>query len=131
MTDESDTTTRRAEVSVAGPSTEPAAAPPLLGWVSKVGVWAWSFVGFVAAAPIVAAAFQTARAISRYGGTRNITARMIPSEDPDYGSLGPAFPAWRRPRREPILQPPKPEIPPSPRILERMMDRDADWEAAD
>jgi hypothetical protein len=31
MTDESDTTTRRAEVSVAGPSTERAAAPPLLG----------------------------------------------------------------------------------------------------
>jgi hypothetical protein len=76
MTDESDATTRRAEVSVAGPSTERAAAPPLLDWVPKVGVWAWSFVGFVAAATIVAAAFQTARAISRYGGTRNKTARM-------------------------------------------------------
>jgi hypothetical protein len=58
-------------------------------------------------------------------------SQMIPSEDPDYASLGPAFPAWSGPRREPILQPPKPEIPPSPRILERMMDRDADWEAAD
>ena len=58
-------------------------------------------------------------------------SQMIPSEDPDYGSLGPAFPAWSRPRREPILQPPKPEIPPSPHILERMMDRDAEWEAAD
>ena len=58
-------------------------------------------------------------------------SQMIPSEDPDYGSLGPAFPAWSGPRREPILQPPKPEIPPSPRILERVMDRDADWEAAD
>ena len=56
---------------------------------------------------------------------------MIPSEDPDYNSLGPAFPAWSGPRREPILRPPKPEIPPSPRILERAMDRDADWEAAD
>jgi len=33
--------------------------------------------------------------------------------------------------REPILQPPKPEIPPSPRIFDRVMDRDADWEAAD
>jgi hypothetical protein len=33
--------------------------------------------------------------------------------------------------REPILQPPKPEIPPSPRILQRVMDRDADREAAD
>jgi predicted metal-binding membrane protein len=30
-----------------------------------------------------------------------------------------------------ILQPPTPEIPPSPRILERAIDRDADWEAAD
>ena len=56
---------------------------------------------------------------------------MIPSEDPDYGDLGPAFPAWTDRAREPILQPPKPEIPPSPRILERVMDRDADWEAAD
>ena len=56
---------------------------------------------------------------------------MIPSEDPDYGDLGQAFPAWPAPGREPILQPPKPEIQPSPRILERVMDRDADWEAAD
>jgi hypothetical protein len=30
-----------------------------------------------------------------------------------------------------ILQSPEPEIPPSPQILERMMDYDADWEAAD
>jgi hypothetical protein len=58
-------------------------------------------------------------------------SQMIPSEDPDYGDLGPAFPARTGPGREPILQPPKPEIPPSPRILQRAMDRDADWEAAD
>ena len=58
-------------------------------------------------------------------------SQTVPSEDPDYGDLGPAFPAWTSPRREPILQPPMPEIPPSPRILERAMDRDADWEAAD
>jgi hypothetical protein len=58
-------------------------------------------------------------------------SQMIPSDDPDYGDLGPAFPACTSPRREPILQPPKPEIPPSPQILERVMDRDADWEAAD
>ena len=56
---------------------------------------------------------------------------MIPSEDPDYGDLGPAFPGRTAPGREPILRPPKPEIPPSPRILERAMNRDADWEAAD
>jgi conjugative relaxase-like TrwC/TraI family protein len=58
-------------------------------------------------------------------------SQMIPSEDPDHGDLGPAFPAWTGPGREPILRPPKPEIPPSPRIFERMMDRDAGWEAAD
>ena len=57
-------------------------------------------------------------------------SQAVPSEDPDYGDLGPAFPAWTSPRKEPILQPPMPEIPPSPRILERMMDRDVDWEAA-
>ena len=57
--------------------------------------------------------------------------QMIPSQDPDYGDLGPAFPVWTGPGREPILQPPRPEIPPSRRVLERVMDRDADWEAAD
>jgi hypothetical protein len=55
----------------------------------------------------------------------------IPSEDPDYGDLGQAFPAWSGPPRAATLQPPKPEMPPSPRILQRAMDRDADWEAAD
>jgi hypothetical protein len=46
-------------------------------------------------------------------------SQRIPSEDPDYGDLGPAFPAWTGPGREPILLQPKPEIPPSPQILER------------
>jgi hypothetical protein len=58
-------------------------------------------------------------------------SQTVPSEDPGYGDLGPAFPAWTSPRREPILQPPKPEIPPSPQILERAIDRDAGFEAAD
>jgi hypothetical protein len=58
-------------------------------------------------------------------------SQTVPSQDPDYGDLGPAFPARTSPGREPILQPPKPEIPPSPQILERAIDRDADWEAAD
>jgi hypothetical protein len=61
----------------------------------------------------------------------NRQSQIIPSEDPDYGGLGPAFPTWTGPGREPILRPPKPEIPASPRILERVMDRDTDWEAAD
>ena len=58
-------------------------------------------------------------------------SQAVPSKDPGYADLGPAFPARTSPRREPILQPPMPEIPPSPRILERVMDRDAGWEAAD
>jgi hypothetical protein len=58
-------------------------------------------------------------------------SQMIPSEDPDYGNLGRAFPAWTGPGRHGILQPPKPEIPPSAQILQRAIDRDADWEAAD
>ena len=65
-----------------------------------------------------------ARLVSRSGGED-------PSDDPDYADLGPAFPAWTSPRREPILQPPMPEIPPSLRILERAIDRDVGWEAAD
>jgi hypothetical protein len=64
-------------------------------------------------------------------GIADRQSQMIPSQDPDYPDLGPAFPAWASPRREPILQPPKPEITPSPRILERAMEHDADWEAAD
>jgi hypothetical protein len=55
----------------------------------------------------------------------------IPSEDPDCGDLGLAFPAWSGSPKEAILQPPKPEMTPSPRILQRAMDRDAGWEAAD
>jgi len=55
----------------------------------------------------------------------------IPSEDPDYGDLGQAFPPWPGPARDAILQPPKPEITPSPQVLQRAADRDADPEAAD
>ena len=54
----------------------------------------------------------------------------IPSEDPDYGDLGQAFPPWPAPARDAILQPPKPEIQPSERILERALDHDLDMEAA-
>jgi hypothetical protein len=55
----------------------------------------------------------------------------VPSIDPDYEDLGPAFPAWAPPDKDAILQPPKPEIQPSPRILERATDRDLDMEAAE
>jgi hypothetical protein len=56
---------------------------------------------------------------------------MIPSEDPDYGDLAQAFPPWLGPASDAILQPPQPEIGPSPQLLERDTDRDADLEAAD
>jgi conjugative relaxase-like TrwC/TraI family protein len=56
---------------------------------------------------------------------------MIPSQDPDYGDLGPAFPPWPGPGKDAILQPPKPEITPSRQALQRAADRDADLEAAD
>jgi conjugative relaxase-like TrwC/TraI family protein len=56
---------------------------------------------------------------------------MIPAQDPDYGGLGQAFPTWPGQGKDAILRPPKPEIRPAARILERAMDRDADWEAAD
>jgi hypothetical protein len=56
---------------------------------------------------------------------------MIPSRDPDYGHLGQAFPPWPGPGHDAILKPPKPEIRPSPHILQRTIDRDAGFEAAD
>ena len=58
-------------------------------------------------------------------------SQTIPSPDPGYGDLGLAFPPWPRPGQDAILRPPKPEIRPSPHVLERAADRDADWEAAD
>jgi hypothetical protein len=54
----------------------------------------------------------------------------IPSAAPDYGDLGQAFPPWTGRSKEAILQPPKPEIRPSTRVLERVADRDRDAEAA-
>ena len=56
---------------------------------------------------------------------------MIPSEDPGYGSLGQAFPSWTGSPKGAILQLPKPEIRPSSRVLERVLDRDADMEAGE
>jgi hypothetical protein len=54
----------------------------------------------------------------------------IPAIDPDYEDLGPAFPTWTASRQDAILQPPKPEIQPSPRVLERAIDHDLDMEGA-
>ena len=54
----------------------------------------------------------------------------IPSEDPDHADLGQAFPPWSGRGKDAILKPPKPEIRPSARVLERATDRDRDVEAA-
>ena len=61
----------------------------------------------------------------------NLQSLTIPSQDLDYGDLGKAFLPRPRQATDAILQPPKPEIRPSPYVLERAADRDADWEAAD
>ena len=64
----------------------------------------------------------------RLADRQNLT---IPAEDPRYGDLGRAFLPWPGRGKDAILQPPKPEIRPSPQVFERAADRDADWEAAD
>ena len=61
----------------------------------------------------------------------NLQSLTIPSQHPDYGDLGQAFLPWPRQATDAILQPPKPEIRPSPYLPERAADRDADREAAD
>jgi hypothetical protein len=65
---------------------------------------------------------------ARLGDRQSLT---IPAEDPGYGDLGQAFPAWTGSSRDAILQPPKPEIRPSARVLERAADREADIEAGE
>jgi hypothetical protein len=59
-------------------------------------------------------------------------ALKIPGEDPEWGEdLGEAFPAWNTSRRDAILQPPKPQITPSAKILQLAAERDTEPEAAD
>jgi hypothetical protein len=55
----------------------------------------------------------------------------VPSEDPDWEDLGDAFPAWRALGRDAILQPPKPQITPSAKILQLAAGHDTEPEAAD
>ena len=56
---------------------------------------------------------------------------MVPSEDPDWGDLGEAFPAWQAPGRDAILQPPKPQITASAKVLQLAQERDTEPEAAE
>ena len=55
----------------------------------------------------------------------------VPSEDPDWGDLGYAFLGWPTHSRSAILQPPKPQITPSAKILQLATGHDASPEAAD
>jgi hypothetical protein len=52
------------------------------------------------------------------------------AEDPAGRGLSPAVPGWTGEASDAILQPPKPRIEPSARILERVPDRDLGLEAA-
>ena len=54
---------------------------------------------------------------------------MIPAEDPDYGDLGQAFPAFPA-GKDAILQPPKPMIKPSQMVIERAAEPSHSPEAA-
>jgi hypothetical protein len=58
-------------------------------------------------------------------------ALRIPGKDPDWENLGEAFPAWNTFRQHAILQPPKPQITPSAKILQLAAERDAELEATD
>ena len=55
----------------------------------------------------------------------------VPSDDPDWGDLGEAFPARRAAGRDAILRPPKPQITPSAVMLPRAAEHDTEPEAAD
>jgi hypothetical protein len=56
---------------------------------------------------------------------------MVPSEDPVSGNLGNTFRSWQASSRDAILQPPKPEINSSTRILQLAAEYDIEPEAAD
>ena len=56
---------------------------------------------------------------------------MVPNQDPDWGDLGEAFPARRSPGRDAILQPPKPQITPSEKIVQLAGEHDTEHEAVD
>jgi hypothetical protein len=55
----------------------------------------------------------------------------VPSDDPDWGDLGEAFPAQGAPGRDAILQPPKPQIAPSVAMPQRAAEHDTEPETAD
>jgi hypothetical protein len=80
---------------------------------------------------------ETSRRIEELAARRHeLAARMaerqrlpVPAEGPGSPGASPAFPLAAAHSRTAILQPPKPQIPVSPWILERLADRDLDHEA--
>jgi uncharacterized protein YdbL (DUF1318 family) len=72
------------------------------------------------------------RQASRAGMDKH-PGRLVPGEDPVWGELGDAFPESRASGPDAILQPPRPEIIPSVRLLEFAAEHDPepDREAAD
>jgi hypothetical protein len=57
-------------------------------------------------------------------------ALTIPSEDPDWEEFGQAYPSASPPEGDAILQPPRPSVTPSAKILELALERDTAPEAA-
>jgi hypothetical protein len=55
--------------------------------------------------------------------------QLVPGEDATRANLGEASPASRAPWRNAILQPPTPQITPTPEILQRAAERDIEPEA--
>ena len=56
---------------------------------------------------------------------------MVPSEDPVSGNVGNTFQSWQVSSRDAVLQPPKPAINSSTRILSLAAEHDIEPEAAD
>jgi hypothetical protein len=56
---------------------------------------------------------------------------MVSAEDPGPAGLEQLVLAWAEPQGDAILQPPRPQIQPSERVLERVTGRDLNMELAD
>jgi len=55
---------------------------------------------------------------------------IVPAEDPDFEPLGEAWPSWHGRDRDAVLQPPKPDLQPSPQVIQRLPEMAADREAS-
>jgi hypothetical protein len=81
-----------------------------------------------------AEAYQTPEWISMLAAERRAVGERlderkgvrVPSEDPDFGDLGEAWPTWTERDRDAILQPPKPEMRPAQAVAQRYADIQAE-----